>query len=549
VAVPVIAAAPTITSFTPTQGPIGANITVTGTALTGATSVKIGGAIADFHVASATKIVATAPATATGKIVVVTPGGTATSSATFTVTPGALAAPAQTHPSASITVTASGMDPYTSMDVFFDTTDVALTVSNGRGIASVTITVPANAAPVEHWITFDERSNHKAVQAPVTINTDWLQGNYGFNGAGFNPYEGTLDSASVPTLDALWAKPNSPYSNQLPMVESNGTVFVNDTGGTIRAYSATGALVWTASPGGFMSNRNPVIYGSKVYFSNQTNVFAYSVTCGKAGATCTPLWTAAVNSNNGTGLTQYNGMLYIGGSDGSVYPIDPATGALGTPFSALPQVGEGGIITPVAFNADGGYAYGTVNAMHVDYGNGSKTRLASANVVGGIALMGNLGYYETSEGVLHEVRGKAWTATLSATNCLSTPAVAYGMVFAGDCNYVWGFNAASGAVAWSFPGGSVAGISVANHIVYACASGAIVALNAANGAYLWTGGVCYAAPLVANGIVYSSGGKIYAFTVPSLSPGIARKAPSVAGLRRDRGLLAVRTPERFALSR
>jgi hypothetical protein len=543
---PAIAAEPTITSFSPTQGPIGTSVTVTGTAFTGATSATIGGTAASYKVSSATSIIATLPATASGKIVIAAPGGTATSSTVFTVTPGAVVSPGQTHAGGAVTVTASGMDPYTSMDVFFDTTDVALTVSNGSGIASVNLAVPTNALPIKHWITFDERSDHKAVQAPVTINTNWPEGNYSYNAADYNPYEGALDNTSVPDLDPLWAKYNDFYANPLPMVESNGTIFVANTSGIAQAVSATGALVWTANFGGFVTNRNPLIYGSNVYFSNQTNVYAYSMTCGSKGATCKPIWTATVSSYSG-GLTQYNGVLYIGGTDGNIHPINPATGALGTPFS-IGGTGDGGITTPVVFSEDGGYAYGTMDFVHVNFGNGVEFIDEFSNSVGPIAFKGNLGYFETYDGVLHKVGGGGWTATLSGAGCVSTPAAAYGLVYAGDCNYVWGFNDANGSARWNFAGGYVSGISVANHIVYACADSAIVALNASDGSYLWTGGSCSSAPLVANGVVYGSDANIYAFTIPALAPGVIHRRPAVARLRRNWNLVAIPTPELSPLS-
>jgi IPT/TIG domain len=79
--------APTITSFSPTSGPVGATVTINGTNFTGATSVKFNGVSATFIVNSATKITATVPTGATtGRISVTTPGGTATSTSDFTVT-------------------------------------------------------------------------------------------------------------------------------------------------------------------------------------------------------------------------------------------------------------------------------------------------------------------------------------------------------------------------------------------------------------------------------------------------------------------------------
>ena len=77
---------PQITTFSPTRGPVGKSVTITGESLTGATSVTFHGVEAKFTLDSYTQITATVPAGAkTGKIDVTTPGGTATSTGTFTV--------------------------------------------------------------------------------------------------------------------------------------------------------------------------------------------------------------------------------------------------------------------------------------------------------------------------------------------------------------------------------------------------------------------------------------------------------------------------------
>ncbi|MGH2596486.1 MAG: IPT/TIG domain-containing protein [Actinomycetota bacterium] len=77
---------PIITGFSPTSGPIGTVVTITGSGFTGAIVVKFAGVKATFTVNSDTTITATVPAKATtGKIVVKTPAGTASSPTKFTV--------------------------------------------------------------------------------------------------------------------------------------------------------------------------------------------------------------------------------------------------------------------------------------------------------------------------------------------------------------------------------------------------------------------------------------------------------------------------------
>ena len=81
---------PTLTGFTPTTGPAGTRVTLTGTHFLGATDVRFNRVSAVmFEVVSGTSIEAVVPPGATsGPISVVAPGGTAVSAEYFTVTTG-----------------------------------------------------------------------------------------------------------------------------------------------------------------------------------------------------------------------------------------------------------------------------------------------------------------------------------------------------------------------------------------------------------------------------------------------------------------------------
>src|SRR5439155_6587961 len=80
---------PTMTSFSPASGPVGANVTINGTNCTGVTAVRFNGTSATtFTVTSPAVIHATVPAGATtGPLSVTTSAGTGTSSTSFTVIP------------------------------------------------------------------------------------------------------------------------------------------------------------------------------------------------------------------------------------------------------------------------------------------------------------------------------------------------------------------------------------------------------------------------------------------------------------------------------
>lgn len=83
-----LVAPPEITVLSPTSGPVGTAVTISGVSLSQTTKVRFNGIAASFTVNSDTRVTATVPEGATtGKIGISSPGGSTQSPTSFTVTP------------------------------------------------------------------------------------------------------------------------------------------------------------------------------------------------------------------------------------------------------------------------------------------------------------------------------------------------------------------------------------------------------------------------------------------------------------------------------
>ncbi|MBF9220950.1 T9SS type A sorting domain-containing protein [Hymenobacter ruricola] len=167
------AAAPTIASFTPTNGGPGATVTITGTNFTGATAVTLNGvAITGYTVVNATTITFTVPTTATsGTIAVTTPGGTATSTGTFTFNAPATAptitsfTPTSGPVGTTVTVTGTNFTGATGATL----NGTAVTAFTVVSATSATFTVPTGATSGVIAITTPAGTGTSTASFTVTV--------------------------------------------------------------------------------------------------------------------------------------------------------------------------------------------------------------------------------------------------------------------------------------------------------------------------------------------------------------------------------------------
>jgi IPT/TIG domain len=138
-----LAVLPKVTSFSPSSAPVGATVTLNGTAFGGAGSVLFDGVIAVPTSVTATTIKVVVPADASsGKLTVVTGAGSGQSATNFKVVPKLTSfGPPSGPPGTSVTIAGSGFTDVTAVR-FGGVAAVAYTVDSS---AQITATVPAGA--------------------------------------------------------------------------------------------------------------------------------------------------------------------------------------------------------------------------------------------------------------------------------------------------------------------------------------------------------------------------------------------------------------------
>jgi energy-converting hydrogenase Eha subunit A len=356
--------APAVTGVSPASGPStgGTSVTVTGTNLTGATTVDFGtGNAATFSVSNDTTIVATAPATGSlgpVDVTVTAPGGTSAVSAADQYTYGAAAPPAVTavSPSAgpggtSVVITGTGFSGATTVDfgtgnpATFTVSDPATIMatapaSSTLGAVDVTVTTPSGTSAA----TAADQFTYQAGPVPVTMVATY-RGDLARSG--YYPAQTGLTAGNVATLKEHWLDATGGTGSYAQPIVVNNLVYWGDWNGVEHATTLSGTDVWTVTTGQNVDNSClPPVAG-----------ISGTATIGQVGTTSVD---------------------YFPGGDDNFYAVNALTGALlwktnlGTPPAdylwGSPILYNGSIYQPVASFGDCPLVQGQLVQMNATTG-------------------------------------------------------------------------------------------------------------------------------------------------------------------------------------
>jgi outer membrane protein assembly factor BamB len=460
----------------------------------------------------------------------------------------AVAAPAMSvsppagPPTTSVTVSGTGFSASALVDIYFDTTDLCLTIAGGTGNIRCVIQIPKDAQPQTHWISAVQRSTSIGAQKSITVRTDWAQ----FHGrdakhTGFNPFENTLNTSNVANLDTLWRAPISPaggYGTYSTPVVANGKVYIGAVDGKLYAFLAkTGTPVpgFPKTLGAQVIHSSPAVGFGNVYVAtagSDHKLYAFNATTGAAVAGFPVTLGDVVYSSP----TLFGGNVYLGCGDGKVYGFNATTGAAVPGFPVV-VAGSGNVYATVsaahdrifvgAFDGGSFYAFDSATGAAIaGYPKPTGRILSTAAIVSGQVFFASADdhyLYGVRAGDGQDLSGFPFTA---GSVHAGSPAVGDGQVIVGSTdNSLYSYSTVTGAARWSVPLDDFGDGSpiLANGVVYMATRRSLYALSASTGTLLWRAAIPtyqFNSPTVADGIVFigSSDGHLYAFSLNGMAP-------------------------------
>jgi hypothetical protein len=394
---------PTVTSFTPTSGPVGTQVVITGANFTGVTSVAFGGTNASFIVNSPTQITATVAAgTTSGPVTVTNAGGTGSSSTSFTITlPPTISSFTPTSGVAGTSVTINGANFKGATAVTFNITNAASFTVNAAGtqitavVAAGTTTGPISVTTPSGTATSNTNfgitptvTSFTPTSGPVGTQVVITGANFvGVTGVSFGGVPAasfTVNSSTQITATVAAGTTTGPVTvTNAGGTGSSSTNFTVPAGPTISSFTpASGTIGTTVTINGTgFSGTTAVQFTASGGLANATTFSIVSDTQLTAvvppGATTGPIRVTATGANPGTAVSS------------SSFTVTPPTVTSFTPTSG--PVGTQVVITGQGFLGATGVAFGgTAAASFTVNSNTQITATVAAGTTNGPVTVTNV---------------------------------------------------------------------------------------------------------------------------------------------------------------
>jgi outer membrane protein assembly factor BamB len=457
--------------------------------------------------------------------------------------PKVLLSPPGGPPTTSFSIAGTGFAPGETLAISWDGGAIASETADASGAFSdVQAQAPVDAQPGNHQVVVTGRSSGRTAQRAFLVRTNWTQAGFSAGNSRYNNYENVLSPANVSGLTLGWKSGTGELGQ--PIV-AYGRVYAIATDGSLHALdAATGSELWATAAGlvaGVPAYGAHTVYGS----GNGGQLYAFDAASGQLR------WTAATLGSTspwGAGWWPvFNaGRVYLSVADalnglGRLYAFDAASGSViwsaaadsGHTFS--PPAVTGSVVYAIASDLGSGDAH----ASAFDAVSGAPRWVGPAyyDDIGSPAAAGRRVYAPGREGDTAVVFRASTGAILGEREGARSAAVGNGVGYSINDDGLALLSAWSedtGSVLWRrgdendpsetdpfFPSAARGGMALANGVLYVPSDyyGALYALDAATGrtlAKVSDGTLDHSSPIVADGVVYvSGGGNIEAFSLPA----------------------------------
>lgn len=453
--------------------------------------------------------------------------------------PAVSASPRFNPPSTSTNASGTGFGATEAVDLYFDTTDEALVVTNASGaFASTALAVPAAAPPGTHWITAVGRHSGLAAQVSFTVRTDWAQQGYGAANKAFNPYENVLSPQNVAALGQVWSVtgtfgPPTEYEGKLliPVETGKANVAALNPGSGTTIWSKTVSSI----DGGGLSEA-----GGSVFFGNGASIEALKVSNGAVA------WTANEGQIIVGPVTAAAGAVYAGGASGTLFALNESTGATLWTGKAAENGTFGRPTVANAFGQETVYAPCGAGLCVLNE-TGDVYDATDAGAPTPMTVSNGSVFFGDNQGTLwsYPIDSDLAVFLSGQGSFTAAPAAANDALYAGSQTNLYAFDQQLGQI-WSADVEASSQPAVANGVVYVGDSlGSLYAFNAASGALLWSAQIKTLAPItgniVVNGMLFATdaSGDLFAYALNAGNNAIYHrnpKPPARASLHPDLSL-------------